>query len=172
VALVDCPKCSSKLPPPFKSSGRQVCSSCGWTDKQSVAQENVSGVAMPLNPASLASDQPNQPRGFSTSELTEIAKYQKMIIWLILIGMVLPFIHPSLSILSSVIQAIFVYNLAVAMRSQPAAIYCFLMFIPLVGLITLLVLNGNATSILKTNGIAVGLMGANPSDIARLANEE
>jgi len=28
-----CPQCSSKLGPPLKSSGRQVCVKCGWTDK-------------------------------------------------------------------------------------------------------------------------------------------
>lgn len=29
----NCPKCEKKLPPPFKSSGRQVCSGCGWSNK-------------------------------------------------------------------------------------------------------------------------------------------
>ena len=29
----NCPQCDKKLPPPFKSSGRQVCSGCGWTNK-------------------------------------------------------------------------------------------------------------------------------------------
>ena len=33
MALENCPKCEKKLPPPFKSSGRQVCSKCAWTDK-------------------------------------------------------------------------------------------------------------------------------------------
>jgi hypothetical protein len=28
----NCPRCSNKLPPPLKSSGRTVCR-CGWTDK-------------------------------------------------------------------------------------------------------------------------------------------
>lgn len=28
----NCPKCGKLLPPPFKSSGRQVCSSCGWSN--------------------------------------------------------------------------------------------------------------------------------------------
>ena len=29
----NCPKCDKKLPPPFKSTGRQVCSNCGWSNK-------------------------------------------------------------------------------------------------------------------------------------------
>lgn len=33
MALKNCLKCEKKLPPPFASSGRQVCSACGWSDK-------------------------------------------------------------------------------------------------------------------------------------------
>ncbi|MEN9869367.1 MAG: hypothetical protein RLZZ171_350, partial [Cyanobacteriota bacterium] len=29
----NCPQCEKKLAPPFKSSGRQVCSGCGWTNQ-------------------------------------------------------------------------------------------------------------------------------------------
>jgi hypothetical protein len=32
MSLDSCPQCNKKLPPPFKSSGRQVCIGCGWTD--------------------------------------------------------------------------------------------------------------------------------------------
>lgn len=31
MVLENCPKCDQKLPSPFKSSGRQVCSKCGWS---------------------------------------------------------------------------------------------------------------------------------------------
>lgn len=34
MTLENCPKCEKKLPPPFPSSGRQVCSGCGWSDKK------------------------------------------------------------------------------------------------------------------------------------------
>ena len=34
MALKNCPKCDKKLPPPFPSTGRQVCSGCGWSDKK------------------------------------------------------------------------------------------------------------------------------------------
>lgn len=33
MSLENCPKCEKKLPPPFKSSGRQVCSKCAWSSK-------------------------------------------------------------------------------------------------------------------------------------------
>jgi len=31
--LEQCPKCNYRLGLPLKSSGRQVCAKCGWTDK-------------------------------------------------------------------------------------------------------------------------------------------
>lgn len=31
--LEQCPNCSRRLGPPLKSSGRQVCAKCGWSDK-------------------------------------------------------------------------------------------------------------------------------------------
>lgn len=33
--LDNCPQCQKKLSPPFRSSNRQVCTSCGWSDKPS-----------------------------------------------------------------------------------------------------------------------------------------
>lgn len=33
MALESCPKCSHKLAPPLKSSGRQICMKCGWSDR-------------------------------------------------------------------------------------------------------------------------------------------
>ncbi|WP_036489553.1 hypothetical protein [Myxosarcina sp. GI1] len=33
MSIENCPRCETKLPPPFKSSGRQVCSACGWSDR-------------------------------------------------------------------------------------------------------------------------------------------
>ncbi len=31
--LEQCPKCNYRLGSPLKSSGRQVCAKCGWTDQ-------------------------------------------------------------------------------------------------------------------------------------------
>ena len=44
--------------------------------------------------------------------------------------------------------------------------FAFLALIPLIGLISLRVVNGKATRILRVNGIKVGLLGANPKGIA------
>lgn len=43
----NCPQCGKKLAPPFKSSGRQVCSGCGWTNKPKVAKSEA--VSKPIN---------------------------------------------------------------------------------------------------------------------------
>ena len=42
-----------------------------------------------------------------------------------------------------------------------------LALIPCIGLITLLIINSKATSILRRNGIRVGFLGANLADLAR-----
>lgn len=45
----NCPKCEKKLPAPFKSSGRQVCSGCGWTNKPTNSKQvNTSNVKLKL----------------------------------------------------------------------------------------------------------------------------
>lgn len=108
---------------------------------------------------------------FSSRELIEIAKNQKNIIWLVIIGLVLPSLNPYLILISSIVQAIFIYNLAVSMKSKSAQVYCFLMFIPLINLIVLLIVSGEATSILNKNGVKVGLMGAQIQDISQLEQE-
>jgi hypothetical protein len=33
MTLENCPQCDKQLLPPFKSSGRQVCTACGWSNK-------------------------------------------------------------------------------------------------------------------------------------------
>jgi len=47
---------------------------------------------------------------------------------------------------------------------------CILVFFPLIGLITLLVINGRATKILREAGLRVGLMGVNPGDLQQISN--
>ncbi len=46
----NCPKCGKKLPPPFKSSGRQVCSGCGWSNKPKVAKTESSPAKKEIKP--------------------------------------------------------------------------------------------------------------------------
>ena len=105
---------------------------------------------------------------WTSEEIVDIAKRQKQIIWMMLMSFVAMFI-PGATLVTGLIQVYFIYKLAQAVRSSKAWIYIILVFIPLVGLFALLNINGKATKIMQANGIKVGLMGANSSDIKKLA---
>ena len=100
---------------------------------------------------------------WTKQDLIELAKRQKNILWMILVSLVAMFI-PFATIVTGIIQIYFIYKLAAALRSSAAWVYIILAFIPLVGLIAILVINGKATKKLQENGIKVGLMGARMAD--------
>ncbi len=104
-----------------------------------------------------------QQENWTKQDLMEVAKQQKNILWMILISFVAMFI-PGATIISGAIQIYFLFKLATAVRSKAAWLYIILAFIPLVGLIALLVINGKATTTLRENGINVSLMGAKMAD--------
>ncbi|QJW94539.1 hypothetical protein [Frigoriglobus tundricola] len=61
---------------------------------------------------------------------------------------------------------VFVFLLATKVYSTATGVVLgILTLIPCIGLIVLLIINGKATSILKENGVSVGLLGASSSDI-------
>jgi hypothetical protein len=65
--------------------------------------------------------------------------------------------------------AVFAVQMARALYSTGVAVLCgILLLIPCVGLLTLLVLNNRATARLKAAGIPVGILGADPGDVARV----
>ena len=113
------------------------------------------------------------PPPFSSSpkplnDILEVANRQKQILWMILISIPATFI-PFATLVTGVIQIYFIVKLAKAVGSS-AWLYAVLAFLPLIGLIALLRLNGKATKILKDNGVAVGLMGANSDDLKKFQN--
>ena len=126
-------------------------------------------------------------QNWSTEDILQVAKYQSNLIMVILVNIIAgAFMVSSISsneavpaishmfigvfrIAVLVVSIYFVYCLAKAARS-PAILYVILVFIPLLGLIALLHLSGIATKILRDNGIKVGLMGANKSDLESLKN--
>lgn len=64
------------------------------------------------------------------------------------------------------IDAVFVFLLATKVYTTATGVILgVLTLIPCIGLIVLLIINGKATSILKANGIHVGLFGASMADI-------
>ena len=121
----------------------------------------------PPLPVTLPS-QTSSSGSFSDSEIIEIAKKQKIILWLILASFVAAFI-PYAPIVTGILSLIFIYQLAISVRSTVAWLYAVLALIPLVGLIALLVVNSKATKALKGRGVRVGLMGANQSDLKNLS---
>jgi len=111
-------------------------------------------------------NQPSQEH-WAKQDLIEVAKRQKNILWMILISLVAMFI-PGATIVTGIILIYFIYKLAGAVRSSAAWVYIILAFIPLVGLIALLHINGRATKTLQANGIKVGLMGARMADFDKM----
>jgi len=71
-----------------------------------------------------------------------------------------------IAIVNAIAGLVFVFRLAIQVYSTSTGVVLGLLtLVPFVGLIVLLVVNGKATNILKENGIKVGLLGANPSQI-------
>ena len=113
---------------------------------------------------------------FTGPEAAEVGRLQKWILLLVLASIcvnVLSFMYVSLlakflSVVVSLVGLVLVYRLASALRQQPAWLWALLALIPLISLIILLSLNGQATGVLRSKGVRVGLMGANGRDIDML----
>ena len=113
----------------------------------------------------------------SREDLKSVAQYQKGILVCILIYLVAFFgqfaipedFRPLLGLgvlLLGLVGTVFVFLLAIKVYSTGLGILLgILTLIPCIGLIVLLVVNGKATSILKQNGIKVGLLGADMSQL-------
>lgn len=110
-------------------------------------------------------------------DVRSVARYQKGIIVCILIyliGAVVQFaLPPEVRIILGlgigvvgIVGMVYVVLLAIKVYNTALGILLGLLtLIPCVGLIVLLLVNGTATAILRQNGIRVGLMGANLSQI-------
>jgi len=113
----------------------------------------------------------------SWEDLRSVAKFQKGILVCILIYFVAvigqfalpvqirPFV--GLGVLAvGIAGAVFVFLLSIKIYGTGLGIVLgILSLVPLVGLIVLLIVNGKATGVLKQNGIKVGLLGANLSQV-------
>ena len=113
---------------------------------------------------------------YSNVEILYIAKQQKAVLWLIpisilayLVGFTIgPQIVPVFVLALGVISLIFIYQLALAIKEPAPWVYAILALIPCISLISMLILNGRATSALKAQGIRVGLMGARKEDLDKI----
>jgi hypothetical protein len=114
----------------------------------------------------------------SRDDLRKVAKYQKGLIFSILFYLILVmarFFAPAEAQLAvvlalvaiSITATVFVFLLSIKVYGTGKGILLgILTLIPLIGLIVLLTVNGKATATLKQNGIRVGFLGANPSEIS------
>jgi len=109
---------------------------------------------------------------YSDTELLEIAKRQKAVIWLILLSIpayAAAIVMPSLPLIVGIISLMFIYHLASSLKEAAPWQYVVLGIIPCLGVIALLMINSRATSALKARGIRVGLMGARRDELNRLS---
>ncbi len=116
---------------------------------------------------------------FTRQDLYSVAIYQKVILWCILayfIAFIAQFAVPegirlllSLVFLGVVVLAtVFVFMLALKIYSVGMGILLgILTLIPLIGLVTLVIINQKASGILNSHGYRVGLMGADLSQFKR-----
>lgn len=110
-------------------------------------------------------------------DLRSVAQSQKGILVCILIYLVAVFgqfafppeVRPIVGIgvlLVGLVGAVFVFMLAIKVYGTGLGVVLgILSLIPCVGLLVLLIVNGKATGVLQQNGIKVGLLGANMSQI-------
>ena len=110
-------------------------------------------------------------------DLRKVAQYQKGIlvcILIYLIAVIFQFAIPAelrpiigVGVLFvGLTGTVFVFLLAIKVYSTAVGVLLgILTLIPCIGLIVLLIVNGKATGILKQNGVKVGLLGANLSQI-------
>jgi hypothetical protein len=113
----------------------------------------------------------------SREDLRAVAKYQKGILLCILFYLVAfgaqLFMPPELRLLLGVVaiglsltSTVFVFLLAMKVYSTGVGVVLgILTLVPCIGLIVLLAVNQRATGILKENGLQVGLLGADLSEI-------
>jgi hypothetical protein len=118
---------------------------------------------------------------FDHSEILNIAKQQKAVLWLIAVKLLLIFTNRLLilldihtygviiaSLVATVIGLVMVYRFAKALKASPDWLYVVLFCIPFAGVVILLVLHSQATKALQARGVRVGLMGAYKSDLQKL----
>ena len=113
----------------------------------------------------------------SREDVRKVAVFQKGILVCILLQILLvisQFVVPPemrsipavASLLASLAGSVFVFLLAIRVYGMGMGIlFGLVCLIPCIGLIGLLVVNGKATTVLRQNGIKVGLLGAKLSEI-------
>ena len=125
-----------------------------------------------INPYETPKSEPKEI-DLETVLIERVATGQKLVIWAILVNITATALQVAvnplfglLGLVALVMSVFGVIKLSSGLGSALWArlIYVLLMILPLVNLITLLILNGRATKVLRANGYKVGLMGASKKD--------
>ena len=147
----------------------QTCSYCGRASDDAAIKCSECGTELKPPSARLA----KAPIIYSKTELLDIAKGQKAVIWLVLLSMAAypaAFVMPAAPLIVGIISLVFIYRLAASLKESAPWQYVVLGIIPCLGVIALLVINSRATSALKARGIRVGLMGARRDDLDKFSS--
>ena len=100
------------------------------------------------------------------NKIREVGLAQRFLMWAILVSLLGIFIPFSFFLIIPFrLYAVYRFARALSIGIVGSILYTAVMFIPFIALICLLVLNRQATRILKDAGIRVGLMGAKTSDL-------
>lgn len=113
---------------------------------------------------------------FSRLELREIAKYHKLLLWSILVAIVAnlsplslgdQFISSLIYFSAAVFQIFSLYKLGRSLKLSVVWMVLLMvgLFIPLLGLLILLFMHNEAMKAMKSAGVKVGFMGADPNSI-------
>lgn len=113
---------------------------------------------------------------FSRPELQVIAKYHKLLLWSILVAIVANLSRLSLGsqpigllvyFLAAAFQIFALYKLGRSLKLSIVWMVLFIvgLFVPLIGLLILLLMHDKAMKAMKSSGVKVGFMGADPNSI-------
>lgn len=125
---------------------------------------------------------------YSFSEIFLIAKWQKFLLWSVVVSIASFFliypednttsgvlIHAAMTLVEVVLYIIpicVVYKMLLTLRMESRILWMIGMFVPGVSLVVLLLLNNRATKAIRTAGFHVGLMGADIKEIeAKMVHE-
>ena len=136
-------------------------------------------------PQPFAPVNPSMPGGAEREKMRSVARYQRLVMYALLaniglnvlslglrgsvrgeagLGVALAILAAALAIAAFSVTAMFL--LANTLHNPVVGVICaVLMFVPCISLITLLIVNGQATSFLSSRGVKVGFMGVDPNTI-------
>lgn len=113
---------------------------------------------------------------FSHLELQEIAKYHRLLLWSVLAAIVANLSRLSLGdqpigllvyFAAAVFQIFALYKLGRSLKLSVVLLVLFMvgLFVPILGLLLLLLMHDKAMKAMKAAGVKVGFMGADPNSI-------